>query len=92
MYKQKSDPIDIDGNQSDTGAKAKHLRSIVNDYHSEVLDLIKKEASKFVSTKDDSGTFTLLNAIQGNNNNKMKMEMGVPIKMSDIDGLYQWSK
>ena len=92
LYKQKSDPIDIDGNQSDTGAKAKHLRSIVNDYHSEVLDLIKKEASKFVSTKDDSGTFTLLNAIQGNNNNKMKMEMGVPIKMSDIDGLYQWSK
>ena len=92
LYKQKSDPIDIDGNQSDTGEKARHLRSIVSDYHSEVMDIIKKEAGKFVSTKDDSQTFTLRNSINNLNNNKMKMEMGVNLKMSDYDTLYQWSK
>jgi len=92
LYKQKSDPIDIDGNQGDTGEKARHLRSIVSDYHSEVMDIIKKEAGKFVSTKDDSQTFTLRNSINNLNNNKMKMEMGVNLKMSDYDTLYQWSK
>ena len=44
------------------------------------------------STKDDTGNFTLDNSIQAYNNNKTKINMGVQIRNSDLDALYQFSK
>jgi len=53
---------------------------------------IIKNRNKFRSTKDDTDNFTLDNSIQALNSNKTKQKMGVQIRNSDLDALYQFSK
>ena len=53
---------------------------------------IIKEAKTFTSTKDDTGKFTLLNSINSVNNNSNKLKLGLEIKPTDLDELYQFSK
>ena len=91
-YKNGSDPYTTDENNKDTGSRAKILRRIIKDYHSTVEQEIIKNRSKFQSTKDDTGNFTLDNSIQALNSNKTKINMGVQIRNSDLDALYQFSK
>ena len=91
-YKNLSDPMTNDENDKATGGKAKRLKSIIKDYHNAVEQQLIKERSNFVSTKDDTGTFTLDNSIRNLNQNKLKYDMGIQIRQSDFDTLYQWSK
>ena len=92
QYKQLSDPRNIDKLNKDIGGRAKLLRSIIKDYHTAVEEQIIKEAKTFTSTKDDTGKFTLLNSINSVNNNSNKLKLGLEIKPTDLDELYQFSK
>tara|TARA_Y100000310_G_C19987638_1_gene492664 strand:- start:77 stop:517 length:441 start_codon:yes stop_codon:yes gene_type:complete len=91
-YKLLSDPYQTDDLNKDAGTRAKKLKSIIRDYHSVVEQEIIKNRNKFRSTKDDTGNFTLDNSIQALNSNKTKIKMGVQIRNSDLDALYQFSK
>ena len=91
-YQLLSDPYQTDELNKDIGAKAKKLKSIIRDYQSVVEQEIIRNRNKFRSTKDDTGNFTLENSIQALNSNKNKIKMGVQIRNSDLDALYQFSK
>ena len=91
-YKILSDPYQTDELNKDAGSRAKKLKSIIKDYQSVVEQEIINNRSKFRSTKDDTGNFTLDNSIQNLNTNKTKIKMGVQIQNSDLDALYQFSQ
>ena len=91
-YKLLSDPYQTDELNKDAGSRAKKLKSIIKDYQSVVEQEIINNRSKFRSTKDDTGNFTLDNSIQNLNTNKTKIKMGVQIQNSDLDALYQFSQ
>jgi len=91
-YKLLSDPYQTDDLNKDSGTRAKKLKSIIKDYQSVVEQEIIKNRNKFRSTKDDTGNFTLDNSIQALNSNKTKIKMGVQIRNSDLDALYQFSQ
>ncbi|WOZ55770.1 internal virion protein D [Pelagibacter phage HTVC041P] len=91
-YKKLSDPRQFDKLNKDIGGKAKLLRSIIKDYHTEVEELLIKEAQQFKSVEDDTGKFTLFNSLDKQNQNLEKLKMGIELKPSDIQNLYNFSK
>ena len=91
-YKKLSEPTAIDRLNRDEGGKAKLLKSIVNDYHTAVEELLMKEATSFRSTKDDTGNFTLRNSMDAVNNNINKLKTGINLKPNDLNSLYEFSK
>jgi len=91
-YKKLSDPRAIDKLNKDLGGKAKLLRSVIKDYHTAVEELLIKEAKNFKSKEDDTGKFTLFNSLNKQNQNLEKLKMGIELKPSDIQNLYNFSK
>ena len=87
-----SDPRSIDKLNKEIGGKAKLIKAIIKDYHTAVEEQIIKEANLFRSSKDDTGKFTLLNSINAVNNNSNKLKLGLEIKPTDLETLYQFSK
>ncbi len=92
VYKRLSNPLEVDENNRNDGEKVKLLKSIIKDYHTVAEEFLIKEASKFISTKDDTGRYTLLTSIKSVNSNAEKLKMGITIKPSDLETLYQFSK
>ena len=74
------------------GGKAKLLRKIIKDYHTQVEELLIKESENFKSVEDDTGKFTLANSLNNVNQFLEKSKMGIEINSSDLNSLYQFSK
>ena len=91
-YKNLSDPKNFDRLNKDLGGKAKLLRKIIKDYHTQVEELLIKESKTFKSTEDDTGKFTLFNSFKKQNSNLEKLKTGLEINPSDIQNLYNFSK
>ena len=82
----------LDKLNKDLGGKAKLLRSVIKDYHTAVEELLIKEAKNFKSKEDDTGKFTLFNSLNKQNQILEKQKMGIELKPSDIQNLYNFSK
>ena len=91
-YKKLSDPRALDKLNKDLGGKAKLLRSVIKDYHTAVEELLIKENKNFKSKEDDTGKFTLFNSLNKQNQILEKQKMGIELKPSDIQNLYNFSK